>query len=68
MDRPEIRFFQDKEQFKINGIVSEEIKLNYLLSQLEIKYVENIWNIVTWNSATKNSESKRRLLLLFKES
>ena len=68
MDHTEIWFFQDEAQFKINGIVSEEIKFNYLVSQLEPKYVENIWDIVTSNSATKYSESKTTLLDLFKES
>lgn len=61
-------FFQVEAQFKISGIVSEETKFNYLVSQLEPKYVENIWDIVTSNSATKYSESKTRLLDLFKES
>ena len=44
MDHPEIRFFQDEVQFKINRIVSEEIRFNYtdLVSQLEPKYFENI--------------------------
>ena len=67
MDRPEIWFFQDEAQFKINGIVSEEIKFNYLVSQLEPKYVENIWDIVTRNFATEYPESKTRFLDLFKE-
>ena len=61
MDRSEIYlFFQVKAQFKINGIVSEETKFNYLVSQLEPKYVENIWDTVTSNSATKCSESKAK--------
>ena len=48
-------------------MVSEETKFNYLISQTETKYVENIWDIVTSNSATKYPESKTRLLDLFKE-
>ena len=60
--------YQVLAQFKINGIVSEETKFNYLASQLEPKYVENIWDIVTSNSSTKYSESKTRLLNLFKET
>ena len=68
MDLREICFVQGEVQFKINGIVSEEIKFKYLVSHLEPKYVENIWDIVTSNSATKYSESKTRLLDLFKES
>ena len=55
-------------QFKINGIVSKEIKFNCLVSQLKTKCVENMSDIVTSNSATKYSESKTRLLDLIKES
>ena len=51
-------------QFKINGIVSEEAKFNYLVSQLEPKYVEDIWDMVTSNSATKYLESKTMLMLI----
>ena len=68
MDHPEIWLFQGKMQFKINWIVWEETKFNYLVSQLEPKYVENIWNIITNNSARNYSEFKTRLLDLFKES
>ena len=68
MDRPKIWLFQDKAQIKINGIVSEKIKFYSLVSQLERKYVENIWYIVTSNSATKYLETKTRLLDLFKEN
>ena len=49
-------------------MVSEETKFNYLVSQSESKYVENIWDIVTSNSDTKYPESKTRPLDLFKES
>ena len=66
MDSLEILFFVA--QFNINGIVSEETKFSYLVSQLEPKYVENIWDIVTTNSVTRHSESKTTLLDLFKES
>ena len=37
MDGLEICFFQLEAQFKINEIVSEETKFNYLVSQLEPK-------------------------------
>ena len=59
---------QVEAQFKINGTVSEETKFSYLISQLEPKYVENIWDIVTSYSSTKYSEFKTTLLDLFKES
>ena len=56
VNRPEIWFYQVEAQFKISGIVSEETKFNYLVSQLEPKYVENIWDIVKKNSDIKYSE------------
>ncbi|GFS55036.1 uncharacterized protein TNCV_2441241 [Trichonephila clavipes] len=43
-------------------------KFHYLVSQLEPKYVENIWDIVNSKSDTKYTDSKNRLLSLFKES
>lgn len=68
IDRPEIWFFQVEAQFQINGITNENTKFNYLIAQLEPKYVENIWDIINSASATKYSDSKARLLNLFKES
>ncbi|UYV60622.1 K02A2.6-like [Cordylochernes scorpioides] len=55
-------------QFKINNITTEETKFNYLVSQLDPKYVENIWDIVSSESKTKFADSKARLLNWFKES
>ena len=52
----------------MDGIVSEGSKFNYLVSKLEPKYVENIWDIITSNSAKKYLESKTRLLDFFKEN
>ncbi|GFX53238.1 uncharacterized protein TNCV_362321 [Trichonephila clavipes] len=43
-------------------------KFHYLVLQLEPKYVENIWDIVNSKSDTKYTDSKNRLLSLFKES
>ena len=70
MDRPEFFFFfsKSKRSLRLNGIVSKETKFVYVVSQLEPKHVENIWGIITSNSATRYSESKTRLLDLFKES
>lgn len=68
VDKPEIWFFQVEAQFKISGITAEETKFNYLISQLDPKYVENVWDIVSSTSKTKYSDSKFRLLNLFKES
>ena len=42
------------------------MKFNYLAPQLEPEYIENIWGILSSNSATKYSET--RLLDLFKKS
>lgn len=68
IDCPEILFYQVEAQFKINGIVSEKTKFNYLVSQLEPKFVENIGDIVIKTSDTKYTEPKTRLLDSFKES
>ncbi|GFQ65736.1 uncharacterized protein TNCT_291651 [Trichonephila clavata] len=68
IDRSEIWFFQVEAQFQISMISLEEAKFNYLVSQLEPKYVENIWDIVNSKSDTKYSDLKNRLLSLFKES
>ena len=65
MDRPEIWFLQVEAQTKINGIIPEESKFNYSVSQLEAKYIEKTWDIVTSKSVTKYSESKTRLPDLF---
>ena len=67
-DRPEIWFFQIEAQFAINRITSEETKFNYLVSQLEPKYVENIWDIISSENSSKYSAAKQRLLNIFKES
>ncbi|GFV23324.1 transposon Tf2-11 polyprotein [Trichonephila clavipes] len=67
-DRPEIWFYQVEAQFQISRIYLEETKFHYLVSQLEPKYVENIWDIVNSKSDTKYTDSKNRLLSLFKES
>ncbi|UYV81082.1 hypothetical protein LAZ67_19002721, partial [Cordylochernes scorpioides] len=55
-------------QFKIGGIIQEDTKFNYFISQLEPKYIENIWDIINSKSDNKYSECKSRLLELFRES
>ncbi|GFX13471.1 hypothetical protein TNCV_2192251 [Trichonephila clavipes] len=67
-DRPKIWFYQVEVQFQISRISLEETKFHYLVSQLESKYVENIWDIVNSKSDTKYTDSQNRLLNLFKES
>ncbi|GBM73448.1 hypothetical protein AVEN_64747-1 [Araneus ventricosus] len=68
IDKPEIRFYQVGAQFKISGITAEATKFNYLISQLDPKFVENVWDIISSDSQTKYTDSKTRLLNLFKES
>ncbi|GBM40300.1 hypothetical protein AVEN_23868-1 [Araneus ventricosus] len=68
IDKPKIRFHQVEAQFKISGIIAEETKINYLISQLDPKVVENVWDIISSDSQTKYMNSKTRLLNLFKES
>ncbi|UYV70018.1 hypothetical protein LAZ67_7001483, partial [Cordylochernes scorpioides] len=67
-DKPEIWFYQVEAQFNINAITSEETKFNYLIAQLEPKYIENVWDIITLDSKFKYTESKTRLLNIFKDS
>ncbi|GFW27555.1 transposon Tf2-6 polyprotein [Trichonephila clavipes] len=67
-ERPEIWFHQVEAQIQISRISLEETKFHYLVSQLQPKYVENIWDIVNSKSDTKYTDSKNRLLSLFKES
>ncbi|GBN72817.1 hypothetical protein AVEN_263533-1 [Araneus ventricosus] len=68
IDKPEIWFYQVEAQFKISGITAEETKFNYLISQLDPKFVENVWDIIRSDSQTKYTDFKTRLLNLFKES
>ncbi|GFW97522.1 peptidase A2 domain-containing protein [Trichonephila clavipes] len=67
-DRPEIWFYQVEAQFQISRISLEETKFHYLVLQLEPKYVKKIWDIVNSKSDTKYTDSKNRLLSLFRES
>ncbi|UYV67912.1 hypothetical protein LAZ67_5002474 [Cordylochernes scorpioides] len=68
VEKPEIWFFQVEAHFKIGGIIQEDTKFNYFISQLEPKYIENIWDIINSKSDNKYSECKSRLLELFRES
>lgn len=68
VDKPEIWFYQIEAQFNINGITKEETKFNYIVSQMEPKYIDTIWDIITDNSENKYSLAKERLLSAFKES
>ncbi|XP_035230005.1 uncharacterized protein LOC118201964 [Stegodyphus dumicola] len=68
IDRPEIWFYTVEAKFKIAGITSQETKFNYLVAQLDPKFVKNIWDIIKDETATKYSAAKERLTNLFKES
>ncbi|GBM87074.1 hypothetical protein AVEN_117921-1 [Araneus ventricosus] len=68
IDKPEIWFYQVEAQFKISAITAEEAKFNYLISQFYPKFLENVWNITRNDSQTKYTDSKFRLLNLFKEN
>ncbi|GFQ71040.1 uncharacterized protein TNCT_90481 [Trichonephila clavata] len=67
-ERPEIWFFQVEAQFSIANISQEETKFNYLVAQLDPKFIENIWHIIQSNEKNKYSCAKNRLLSTFKES
>lgn len=67
-EKPDIWFYQIEAQFKINGISSEDTKFNYIVSQMEPKYVDTIWDIITDKAENKYSLAKERLLSVFKES
>lgn len=67
-DKPEMWFFQVEAQFKIANITSEETKFNYLVAQLEPRYIENIWDIIKGDKTNKYTAAKERLLATFTES
>lgn len=67
-EKPDIWFYQVEAQFAINKITSEQTQFNYIIAQLEPKYVENIWDIITGSEVNKYSIAKQRLLDIFKES
>ncbi|XP_055951489.1 uncharacterized protein LOC129987546 [Argiope bruennichi] len=67
-EKPDIWFYQVEAQFEINKISTEETKFNYLVSQLEPKYVEHIWDIIKDTKPNKYALAKERLLNMFKES
>ncbi|GFQ67449.1 hypothetical protein TNCT_669521 [Trichonephila clavata] len=67
-EKPEIWFFQVEAQFSIANINQEKTKFNYLVAQLDPKFIENIWDIIQSNEKNKYSCAKSRLLSTFKES
>lgn len=68
-EKPEIWFYQVEAQFEINRITVEGTKFNYLISQLEPKYIEDIWDLISdKNANNKYTLAKEKLLSVFKES
>lgn len=68
IEKPEMWFFTVEAQFKISGITAEETRFNYLVSQLDPEFLENIWDIVQSSDPNKYSAAKERLLGTFRES
>lgn len=67
-EKPEMWFVTIEAQFKIAGISSDDTKFNYLIAQLDPKFLENIWDIIQNDSTNKYAAAKDRLLNTFKES
>lgn len=67
-NKPEIWFLQLEAQFAIGCISTESTKFNYLVSQLEARYIEHLWDVVQSESDTKYSDAKQRLLDAFQIS
>ncbi|XP_042908752.1 uncharacterized protein [Parasteatoda tepidariorum] len=68
VERPEMWFFRVEAQFRIAGIVAEETKFNYLVAQLEPRFIENIWDMIKDATSNKYTAAKERLLSTFTES
>ncbi|GFT17477.1 uncharacterized protein TNCV_4807281 [Trichonephila clavipes] len=66
-EKPKLWFFQVEAQFPIASISQEETKFNYLVAQLDPKFIENIWDIIQRHEKNKYSCAKNRLLSTFKE-
>lgn len=67
-EKPEIWFVQAEAQFQLSNISKEATRFNYLMAQLDLKTVENIWDLVDSNHPDKYSRAKQRLLGIYKES
>lgn len=65
---PEVWFIQVEAQFSISRVSSDDTKFNHLLAQLDPKYLEYIWDIISGDSAQKYTDAKERLLGIFKTS
>lgn len=68
IERPDVWFRQVEAQFKLSGVKTEGTKFDYLVSQLDRKFVADIIDILDSESDSKYSLAKVRLLSLYKES
>ncbi|GFR05842.1 transposon Tf2-6 polyprotein [Trichonephila clavata] len=59
-EKPEIWFFQVEAQFSIANINQEETKFNYLVAQLDPKFIENIWDIIQIGCQCTFKESEEK--------
>jgi len=67
-EKPEIWFTQAEAQFALSGVTADLTKFNFLLAQLDLNIVENIYDLVSSNDNNKYVLAKDRLLGIFKES
>lgn len=66
--KPEIWFYHIEAQFKINGITNKNTKFNYTILQMELKYIDTIWDILIDKAENRYSLVKKHLLNAFNES
>ncbi|GFW25480.1 uncharacterized protein TNCV_3722081 [Trichonephila clavipes] len=57
-EKPKIWFFRAEAQFSSANIKQEETKFNYLVAQLDTKFIENIWDIIQSDEKNKYSCAK----------
>ncbi|GFT84218.1 retrovirus-related Pol polyprotein from transposon 412 [Trichonephila clavipes] len=65
--KPEILFYQVEAQLKTCHITSKETMFCYLVTELEPKVLDDIWDILKDPKPNKYSAAKKRLLKIFVE-
>lgn len=65
---PEVWFIQVEAQFSVSRVSADDTKFNHILAQLDPKYLEYIWDIISGDSSQKYTDAKERLLGIFKTS
>lgn len=68
LERPDVWFRQVEAQFKLSGVKRESTMFDYLVSQLERRYVADILDILDSGVENKYTLTKQRLLSLYCES